>query len=57
MKNLSLKDKFRLKSFIPLMDVLYMNLNKIATLYNYAAEKLSFLVDLHSSDEQQCDVI
>lgn len=56
-EELSPRDKFRVKSFIPIVDALYTNLNKRATVYNYVAEKFSFLVDLHSSEEQLCDAV
>jgi hypothetical protein len=56
-EELSPRDKFRVKSFIAIVDALYTNLNKRATVYNYVAEKCSFLVDLHSSEEQLCDAV
>lgn len=57
MKNLPPKVTFKVKSFIPILDALCTDLNKIATVYNYAAEKSSFLAKLNSSVEQLNDAV
>jgi len=51
-EELSPRDKFRVKSFIPIIDVLEANLRRSTTVYNYAANKFSFLVDLEASEAQ-----
>lgn len=39
------------------MDTLHTNLNKRATTHNYVAEKLLFLFDWHSTEEQLCNTV
>ena len=46
------RDKFRIHSFIPVLDALYSNLERRATVYKRVAEHFSFLIDLEVSREQ-----
>ncbi|XP_013780077.1 uncharacterized protein LOC106464480 [Limulus polyphemus] len=53
---LSSRDKFRIKSFIPILDVLDANLRRRATVYSDVAQMFSFLANLTASKQeiQQC---
>ena len=48
----SARDKFRIKSFIPVVDALRSHLSRRATVYKRVAENFSFLIDLHASREE-----
>jgi hypothetical protein len=52
-ETLSPRDKFRVKSFIPIMDALETSLKRIIIIYKNYANNFSFLVDLDTSEEQQ----
>lgn len=49
---LSPKDKFRIKSFIPILDTLDTNLRKRSTVYRDVSETFSFLADISCSKEE-----
>ena len=51
-EELSPRDEFRVKFFLPIIDILEAKLNRRATVYKYAADKFSFLVDLEDSKAQ-----
>ena len=51
------REKFRVMSFIPILDALYANLNKRAEVYNYVADKFSFLANLNSKEEKLHDAV
>ena len=48
----SARDKFRIKSFIPVIVALRSHLSRKATVYKRDAENFSFLIDLHASREE-----
>jgi hypothetical protein len=52
LENLELRDKFRIKIFIPVMDALEASLAQMASVYNDAAEKFSFLTKLEATEEE-----
>ena len=49
------RDKFRIKAFIPVMDVLELNLARRASVYNDAARRFSFLTSLDATEEEICE--
>ena len=48
----SARDKFRIKSFIPVIDALRSHLSRRATVYKRVPENFSFLIDLRASREE-----
>ena len=46
------REKFRVSTFIVIIDALEKNLRERAAVYKYFADKFSFLVDIEASDEQ-----
>lgn len=52
LENLSPRDSFRIKSFLPMIDSLTTNLRQRATAYTDIAAKFSFLVNLNASKEE-----
>ena len=44
------RDKFRMKSFIPIIDALESNLKKRAVAYEEIANTFSFLIDFYASE-------
>lgn len=50
--NLEPRDKFRIKSFIPVMDALESNLAQRASVYNDAFKMFSFLTKLEATEEE-----
>ncbi|CAM1326808.1 Uncharacterised protein r2_g3576 [Pycnogonum litorale] len=51
-ETLAPRDKFRVKSFIPMIDVLESNLKKRAVIYENIANKFDFLVDINAPEKQ-----
>jgi hypothetical protein len=51
LENLEPRDKFRIKTFIPVMDALESSLAQMASVYNDAAEQFSFLTKLEATEE------
>lgn len=51
LENLEPRDKFRIKTFILVMDALESNLAQAASVYNDAAKKFSFLTKLEATEE------
>ena len=46
------RDKFRIHSFIPVIDALHSNLDRRAIVYRSVADNFSFLIDLQATREQ-----
>jgi hypothetical protein len=46
------RDKFRIKTFTPVMDALESNLERRASVYNDASKKFSFLTKLEATEEK-----
>lgn len=55
LENLESKDKFRIKTFITVMDALESNLERRASVYNDASKKFSFLTKLEVTEEEICE--
>ena len=49
LSELSSKDRFRINSFIPMLDALEVNLKRRATVYSNIAEMFLFLADLKAT--------
>lgn len=52
LENLEPRDKFRIKTFIPVMDALESSLEKRGSVYNDAAKMFSFLTKLEATEEE-----
>lgn len=52
LENLEPRDKFRIKTFIPVMDALELNLERGASVYNDAIKKFSFITNLEATEEK-----
>ena len=48
------RDKFHVKSFIPVTDAFQRDLKKEAIMHENVAQQLSFLVDIDASELQLC---
>jgi hypothetical protein len=55
LENLEPRDKFRIKTFIPVTGVLESSLAQMASVYNDAAEQFSFLTKLEATEEEFCE--
>jgi hypothetical protein len=55
LENLEPRDKFRIKTFIPVMDALESSLAQRASVYNDAAKHFSFLTKLEATEEEICE--
>ena len=51
-ENMSPSDQFRVKTFFPIIDALNSNLARRGTVYSYAADRFSFLVNFEMSSEE-----